>query len=421
MSDGTSSRLAALELLEAVLETGRGLDDAVSPTVQTLEARDRGFARLTALTVLRRLGQIDGLLARLMDRPPAGKARRALHLLRIGAVQMLFLETPPHAAVNACVSATKRLGLTGVSGLVNAVLRRCDRERESLPGAMANLPRWLRADWEAQFGVETTAAIATAHLAEPPADLTVPEDPGGWADRLGGRRLGATRTVRLAGARDVTALPGFAEGAWWVQDAAAALPARLLGDVREKRVIDLCAAPGGKTAQLGAAGARVTAVDHSGPRLERLRENLDRLGMIAEIVEADAVAWRPSEPVDAILLDAPCSATGTLRRHPEAAYRRGPADVAKLATLQRRLAAAAAEMLKPGGMLMVATCSLQTAEGPDLARAVSAIDGLIPSPITGLPVPFGCAVTPEGWLRTHPALLPDGSCDGFFAARFVKE
>lgn len=417
MSAGVPARIAALELLEAVLEKDRGLDEAISPTLAGLEPRDRGFARLTALTVLRRLGQIDGLLSGLMDRPPAGRARRALHLLRIGTAQMLFLETPPHAAVDACVAAAKRLGMTKVSGLVNAVLRRADRERDRLPDAAANLPDWLAEDWRAQFGGETVSAIAAAHLEEPPTDLSVKADPAGWAERLGGIVIGDS--VRLRDAGDITALPGFVDGAWWVQDAAAALPSRLLGDVAGQRVIDLCAAPGGKTAQLIAAGAEVTAVDRSAPRLTRLRENLDRLGMAADIVEADATAWRPAAPADAVLLDAPCSATGTLRRHPEIAYRRGPADVVKLAALQRCLVAAAAEMLKPGGMLVVATCSLQTAEGPALAEAAAAMPDLTLDPIRTLPTPFEASVTPEGWLRTHPAQL-EGGFDGFFAARFVK-
>ncbi len=427
MSDGIPARRAALALLEAVLERDRTLEEASLElaSLRDLDSRDRAFARLTTLTVLRRLGQLDALIAGFLDRPPVGRAQRALNILRIGLAQMLFLDTPAHAAVDACVELARLERLDAMAGLINAVLRRASREGADLVAAQdapsLNTPDWLWQDWIAQFGEATTRAIADSHLHEPPTDLTVARDPGVWAETLGAR-IGMGSSLRLVDAGDIPHLPGFAEGAWWVQDAAASLPARLLGDVRGERVLDLCAAPGGKTAQLIAAGAAVTALDRSAPRLQRLVENLGRLGMQADIVTADAVRWRPPEPVAAILLDAPCSATGTLRRHPEIAHRRGPVDVAKLAGLQKRLVSAAVEMLQPGGRLMVATCSLQQAEGPALHRHALSISALVSDPIDPSELPeLAQAITPDGTLRTHPGLWAEqGSMDGFFAMRFRK-
>lgn len=424
MSDGIAARRAALSMLESVLDRDRGLDECTD-ALTGLEPRDRGFARLTALTVLRRLGQLDVLTDLLMERPPQGRARRIRHVLRIGLAQLLFLDTPAHAAVDASVELTRQEGMGKLAGLVNAILRRAVREKAALvaqdAATRANTPAWLREDWEAQFGREVATAIADAHLQEPPTDLTCPGRADALASELGGVRIGQD-TIRLTRAGDVTALPGYAEGTWWVQDAAAALPVQLLGDVAGRRVIDLCAAPGGKTAQLAAAGAAVTAVDRSKPRLARLSENLERLNLSATVVTADATQWQPSEPGDSVLLDAPCSATGTLRRHPEIAHRRGPGDVAKLADLQRRLAAASVAMLKPGGVLVAATCSLQRAEGPGLHAALNALSDLEAWPITPSELPdFPGAVTADGCLRTHPAMLAEqGGMDGFFAMRFRK-
>lgn len=423
---GIPARRAALSLLEAVLDKGRGLDEAAPEALAGLDARDRGFARRLALTALRRKGQTDALLKHWLARPPAGKARRIVHVLRLGLAQLLFLEDPPHAAVDSAVALSQAVGQPKMAGLTNAVLRRAVREGPDLlatqDAARLNTPDWLWRDWEAGLGVDTARAIAAVQLDEPPTDLCVPNDPDGWAMHLGGVRIGA-QTVRLSAPGDITALPGFAEGAWWVQDAAATLPVRLLGDVSGRRVIDLCAAPGGKTAQLAAAGAAVTALDRSASRLERLRENLTRLSLKAEIIEADAETWRPKDRADAILLDAPCSATGTLRRHPEIAYRRGPGDVEKLAALQRRLLATAVEMLAPGGVLVVATCSLQSAEGPMLAAFGDTLADLSREPIHTemLPSDWAAAVTPDGALRTHPAMLPgQGGADGFFAVRYRR-
>ena len=264
---------------------------------------------------------------------------------------------------------------------------------------------------------------------EAPLDLTIRtgEEVADWAERLGGRVLERAGTVRLDHAGDVRALNGFADGAWWVQDAAAALPARLLaeaaGGLSGKRVVDLCAAPGGKTAQLAAMGAQVTAVDRSGPRLARLRENMERLRFEVEVVEADAATWRPAAPVDAVLLDAPCTATGTLRRHPDIAHLKGKGDVERLGGLQRLLIAAAAEMLAPGGVLVYATCSLQPEEG-EAAIADALADGAPLARIAEAPEALGGfheALRADGSVRTLPYLRgEDGGCDGFFIARLRK-
>ncbi|MDF1748126.1 MAG: transcription antitermination factor NusB [Alphaproteobacteria bacterium] len=427
MSEGLPARRASLALLEAVLERGLTLEEAIaeSTLMRDLEPRDRGFARLTVLTVLRHLGQLDSLIGGYMERPPVGRAQRALNILRIGIAHLLFLKTPAHAAVDAAVTLAKVERLDSMAGLINAVLRRATRDGADLLAVQdaerLNTPGWLWQDWIAQYGEETTRAIARGQLVEPATDLTVKSDIDHWVEVLNGRKL-TSNSLRLPDSTDVTQLPGFAEGAWWVQDAAATLPTRLLGDVAGQHVMDLCAAPGGKTAQLIAAGAQVTAVDRSKPRLGRLSENLTRLGMSADVVTADAVQYRPSEPVAAILLDAPCSATGTLRRHPEIAQRRGPADIVKLAALQKRLITAAAEMLAPGGRVVIATCSLQQAEGPALYRHALSVAGLIADPIQPDELPeIPEAITEEGWMRSHPGLWQDqGGMDGFFAMRFRK-
>jgi 16S rRNA (cytosine967-C5)-methyltransferase len=374
-------------------------------------------------TALRRLGQIDAVLDRFMRARP--KAVRVHNLLRLGAAQLLFLDTPAHAAVGEAVALA-----TGphdyAKGLVNAVLRRVGREGpEALArqdAARLNTPDWLWDSWKCAYSEPAAHALATAHLAEPPLDVTVKTDPEDWAMRLGGERLYGNTVRRPAGGA-IENLPGFAEGAWWIQDAAAALPARLLGDARGRTVIDLCAAPGGKTAQLAAAGAAVTAVELSDRRAGRLRSNLQRLRLEARIEVADALSWRPLRPASRVLLDAPCSATGTIRRHPDIAWHKSPADVTRMAALQQRLLAAAVAMLEPGGVLVYASCSLQPEEGHEvIARALAA--GL---PLARLPVEAseldGLAVdlTPEGDVRTLPCQLAGrGGLDGFFIARLRR-
>ena len=335
MSQAPTARHAALDLLGAVLRRKRPLDDAIdeSPSMHQLSGRDRAFARLLVATALRRLGQIDELIALCLSTPLAPRAAVVHDILRLGIAQLMFLRTPPHAAVATSVDLAHSRGFLSHKGLVNAVLRRLSVEGAEHVGAQdaarLNTPDWLWRSWSCSYGEETARAIATAHLKEAPLDLTMRADAAAWCDRLQGTLL-PTGTLRRSAGGAVTALPGYAEGAWWVQDAAAALPARLFGDIAGREVVDLCAAPGGKTAQLATAGARVTAVDRSTRRLERLVANFDRLGLPIDAVAADALTWRPPHPMDAVLLDAPCTTTGAIRRHPDVPYLKAPEDVARL-------------------------------------------------------------------------------------------
>ncbi|CUW38110.1 putative ribosomal RNA small subunit methyltransferase B [Magnetospirillum sp. XM-1] len=420
-------RAIAVDLLSAVLDKGRLLDEVLDDSrLASLDERDRGFVRMLLGTSLRRLGQIDDLIAHCVEKPMRAGAAWAEHALRLGICQLLFLDMPPHAAISTTVDLVKGGSQAGFAKLLNAVLRRLDREGrekvEAQDAALLNTPEWLWRSWVRAYGEETARAIASAHLAEAPVDITVAADGQGWAEKLEAEIL-PTGSLRRAAGGSIAALPGFDQAAWWVQDAAAALPARLLGDVRGKSVADLCAAPGGKALQLAVAGAQVTAVDRSGKRLVRLGENLKRLGLSATVVEADAGAWTPPQPFDAILLDAPCSATGTLRRHPDVARHKTPAEVMKLAGVQARLLRAAIPMLKPGGTLVYCTCSLEPEEGAEQIAALLA-EG---APLKRIPIRpeevGGMAelITADGDLRTLPChLAGQGGMDAFFAARLEK-
>ena len=427
---GEAARAAALGLLEAVLGRRQPLDEAIRRELRqggrlpALEARDRAFARLLTATALRRLGQIDDALSRCLDRPLKGGARRVESILRLAAAQLLFLETAPHAAVDAAVRQAGRA--PAFAKLVNAVLRRLAREGADLVAAQdaarLNCPDWLWRSWSEAYGETTTRAVVTQLLSEPALDLTVKTAPEQWAGRLDAVVL-PTGSLRLAVGGAVESFPGYRQGAWWVQDTAAALPARLLGQVRGRQVLDLAAAPGGKTLQLAAAGARVTAVDLSASRLELVRQNLQRTGLEAELIRADIKAWRPPAPFELILLDMPCTATGTIRRHPDIWRLKNAADVVEMAALQRRLVEAALDMLAPGGRLVFGTCSLQPAEGEGLAAAVLAEHAVIrrqpilPAEIGGLAE----LINGEGDLRTMPChLAGQGGLDGFFACRVVR-
>jgi len=418
-----NSRAVALDLLQEVLVRQRSLDEAMERNIHwpELEPRDRAFARLLTSTTLRRLGEINQALDLFVTERLPPKARAVSDALRLGACQLLFLGTPAHAAVGETVELVGGLGaLAGYKGLVNAVLRRLGRERP-LTDPWRNLPAWLAGSWVDAYGEPKARAIAASHLNEAPLDLSVKSDPESWAQRLGGEIL-PTGSLRLPrGAGPVESLPGYEEGAWWVQDAAASLPARLLG--RPRQAIDLCAAPGGKTAELLARGSRVTAVDRSAPRLTRLGDNLRRLGFEAAVVTADAATWRPEEPAEAVLLDAPCSATGTIRRHPDLPWLKRPADIPKLTALQDRLLANAIAMTRPGGLIVYATCSLQPEEGIERIESLLAAG----APVERLPIALeevgGLAdiLNPEGDLRSLPFHLGEkGGMDGFYAARLKR-
>ena len=420
-----ASRHAALDVLTACLDKGQPLDDALArhSGFAGLDPRDRAFVRLLLATTLRRLGEIEEVLGTLIEKPLDGANSAARQVLRLGAAQLLFLGTPPHAAVDTSVRLVQEKGLPHLKGLANAVLRRISRDGAVLLGdrdpARLNTPQWLWESWAAAYGEEATRAIAAAHLIEAPLDLTPRSNADFWAGRLEAEVL-PTGTLRRTGGGHITELPGFAEGAWWVQDAAATLPVRLLGDIAGKRVADLCAAPGGKTMQLCAAGAHVTAVDISGRRMERLGENLARAGLSAALVTADASKWTVAKMFDAILLDAPCTGTGTLRRHPDIAWLKDEEDVGRLTLTQDRLLLRAVDLLKPSGTLIYAVCSLQEDEGPARVHGLLARDRrlrrvpVLPAEVPGLAE----AITPNGDIRTFPSMWAErGGIDGFYIAR----
>ncbi|MEM9705518.1 MAG: transcription antitermination factor NusB, partial [Pseudomonadota bacterium] len=422
-------RRAARDILTLV-EKGERLEEALenARSFAALEGADRGLARAIASTVLRRRGAIDHVVGAYIQRPIPKRAHRAMEILRMAAAQSLFLRTPDHAVVSTSVSLAKQFRETeGYAGLINAVARKVARTGppalKTLP-ARVDTPAWLWRSWERAYGPVKAKAIAAAHQREAALDLT-PKKPAA-ADEIaaaigGSVILGAS--VRAPAKARVTALPGFDDGAWWVQDAAAAIPARLLGDVAGKRVFDLCAAPGGKTMQLAAAGANVIAVDDSGPRLKKLRENLERVGLEAETVKKDAADLRGEADAEAILLDAPCSATGTIRRHPDILWAKSEDDVAALTALQATLIDAAWRLLKPGGVFVFATCSLQREEGEkQIEAALERLAGATLKPVTLAEVGgLSEAITKDGYLRTLPSMLADqGGIDGFFAARLQK-
>ncbi|HEX4892658.1 MAG TPA: transcription antitermination factor NusB [Hyphomicrobiaceae bacterium] len=426
----------AVRLIETVLRDGKPLarSSTARPSAgsgEALSSRDRAFARLIALTVLRRRGSLQKLLDRFLQRPLPEAAARATAILLAGAAQILFIKTPAHAAINLAVEQCRRdRQAHRFAGLTNAVLRRVSSEGPPLlPGldaASLDVPGWLMDRWRNRYGQETARAIALASLEEPPLDLSVKSDAAGWAERLGGALL-PTGSVRLTDAGRIEDLPGYAGGAWWVQDAAAALPIRLLGAVTGKDVADLCAAPGGKSAALAAAGARVTAVDVSPERLKLVRENLDRLDLAAstEIIAADIETWEPHRTFDRVLLDAPCSATGTIRRHPDILHLKQKDELTRLVGLQGRLLARAARLTKPGGLLIYCTCSLEPEECEDQVREFLAAH----PEFSRVPIlPGESAIEPawvtrDGDLRTLPCHAPGsaaGGMDGFFAARLRR-
>lgn len=434
---GLASRKAAARLLAAVIDAKTPLDGLTDhenghPQFRALDMRDRALVRAILVTALRFRVTIGKLIARRLDRPLPPNAHSLSHILHVAAAQILFLDIPDSAAVDLAVTHAKGDPRSArFSGLVNGVLRGIARSKghqlQKMLAATTDAPDWFTGRLTTAYGEDRARAILAAHRAEAPVDFTVKSDPEGWAEQLDGIVLptGTVRVERLAG--NVPDLPGYQDGAWWVQDAAAALPARLFGDVAGLRVADLCAAPGGKTAQLAHAGALVTAVDTSKNRLNRLAANLARLGLQAEIVQSDLLDFRPQQLFDAVLLDAPCSSTGTVRRHPDVPWTKSPEDVAKLAALQRRLLDKAVTLVKPGGRIVFSNCSLDPEEGEALVdRFLVETDAVIPDPVGSDEMPDAAAfITENGSLRTTPADLDLGrpgisGLDGFFAARFRR-
>ena len=430
---GLAARKIAADIVDGVLRRRVPLDEQLSGRgahigLPTLADRDRALMRRLTATVLRRLGTLRHAISGFLDKGFPGDAPRVETIMLVGAAQLLWLDVPDHAAVDLSVRLAQadRRGAR-YAGLVNAVLRRVAQNRDAILAepATRDTPEWLMARWRAAYGDDTARLIAEANGHEPALDISVKSDAAHWAERLRGRVL-PTGTVRTVAHGAVSMLPGFTEGAWWVQDAAASSPAQLLGEVNHLNVADLCAAPGGKTAQLCAAGAQVTAVDRSPARIARLKENLERLALTAETHVADVLEWQAG-PFDAVLVDAPCSATGTIRRHPDVPWLKSEVDLTQLTSLQQRLLDRAATLVKPGGRIVYCVCSLEPEEGEAQVAALLARN---PN-VTRVPLQpadvFGHAefLNAAGDLRTLPQMLPDadphlGGMDGFFGARLMR-
>ncbi|HPD82226.1 MAG: 16S rRNA (cytosine(967)-C(5))-methyltransferase RsmB [Alphaproteobacteria bacterium] len=430
LDNGLQSRRVAFQILQEVLMRNTPLDQVLDrhEELKTLDSRDKSFVRMLVGTSLRRKGQLDDMIGRVAEKELHPANLR--YVLYVGITQLLFMNVPHHAAVNTTVELAELENMSGQKGFINAVLRRIISEgqewQKKQDPVQMNIPQWLLKLWIEDYGLREAAEIAQASLSEAHTDITIKNasEQKYWAEELKGTVL-PTGSVRLSAAGNITELSGFEEGHWWVQDASASLPAKILGDLNGKTVIDLCAAPGGKTAQLAAGGAQVVAVDRSAKRLERLRENMDRLHLTdrVTIMVGDGGVWQPSAPVDVVLLDAPCTATGTLRRHPDVMHLKGNKDLNQLMGLQSRLLDNAAAMVKTGGMLIYCTCSLQKSEGelqvdvflanhPDFARQAITADE-----VGGVEA----LLTPEGDLRVLPYhLAPHGGMDGFYVARMVK-
>ncbi len=429
---GGDARLAAIDLVEAVLITKTPLDERLAWSLDRglmkhLEPRDRAFARAIAATTLRRLGQIDALLEARLQKALPSQAHKIRTLFRCSIAELAFLGTPAHATISTAVALadTFEKGYH-YKGLLNAILRRIAEDEGASAAAQdagkLNTPEWLWDRWGATFGEEGARAIAEAQLDEPPLDISVKGDPADWAKDLDAEAL-PTGTLRRAAGGRIEDLPGFKSGAIWVQDAAAAIPAKLLGDVSGQRVFDLCAAPGGKTMQLAAAGAEVTALDKSAKRLARLSKNLKRTELTAQLVNGDAATWTPKAPAPFVLLDAPCSATGTARRHPDVLRLKKPEDISSLTETQTALLDAATKLVAPGGTLVYCVCSLEREEGPEQIEAFLTRHSEFSRGPIGAHELGGLLelLTPEGDLRTLPShLAGKGGLDGFYAARLKK-
>ncbi len=408
---GTASRRAALRLVDAILRRGDPLDVAMHAAAQGLTGADRAFAVAIASETLRWMVDIDALIdgATAQILPEDVKSRA---VLRIALAQLLVLKSPAHAVVATALP----LVAGGPRRLVHAILSRAQQDEWRLPDR-ATLPLATAERWAEQWGLAMVEAAEAAWSAPPPIDLSFAAEPGAeeWpeADAL------APRHRRLPRGQAVESMPGYNEGGWWIQDLAASLPARLLGRGEGRSVLDLCAAPGGKTMQLAAAGWNVTAVDASAKRLERLSANMVRTGLAADIVQGDIRSWTPAAPVDALLLDAPCSATGIFRRHPDVLHRIEQRQIDEMAALQSELLGRAARWVKPGGTLIYATCSLEQAEGEDqIAGFLNRRPAWTVDPVRADELPAAIAPDANGFIRTLPGVLSDaGGLDGFFVAR----
>jgi 16S rRNA (cytosine967-C5)-methyltransferase len=426
---GLNARKAALGILSDVLRKKRALDAAAADALRAarLDPRDAGFARTIAATTLRHFGQLETLIRVFVPKSPLPhKAGPTMEILLAGACELLFLNVAPHAAVDAANRlAQDDNKAVHFKALINAVLRRVAREGAHLAAdqdaAALNTPDWLWPRWVSHYGEETARAIAAGHLVIPPLDLTLkaPDDP--YTDIEGAKPL-ATGRLRLNHAGRIEDIAGFAQGRWWVQDFAASLPVRLLGDVAGNPVIDLCAAPGGKTAQLASQGALVTALDISADRLQLVRENLERLKLKAELVVGDVRDWHPRAPAPFVFLDAPCTATGTIRRHPDLPWSKGAADLNACEALQSELLDAAAAMIADGGTLVYAVCSLEPEEGEDqIASFLRRRTDFARVPIAPEEVFDAAFISKDGDLKTLPSFWADkGGMDGFYAARLKR-
>ncbi len=422
-SAGYAARKAAVGVISAVMRRRTPLERAAAELIDgaRLDLRDKGFARALVTESFRRWGQIDTLIRHFVARSPAPhKAGITPEILIAGTCELLFLNTPPHAAVDAAnrVAQADRSAVH-FKPLINAVLRRIAREGEAIIATQdapkLNTPDWLWARWVLCYGETVARAIASAHLSIPPLDLSFCGDLPAIPDAV---QLAIDR-LRLMRSRRVEDIPEFDGGCWWVQDFAASLPARLLGEIAGRRVLDLCAAPGGKTAQFCAAGAHVTALDASADRLDLLSENLARLRFTADLIKADMRDWSPPQPAPFVFLDAPCTATGTIRRHPDLPWLKSAADVEICAMRQQELLDAAAEMTEPGGLLVYAVCSLEPEECKEQIEAFLQRNSRFRrEPVTRIEVFDGLFMTAEGDLKTLPVYWAEkGGMDGFFAAR----
>lgn len=431
-SDGLAIRRVALKILEQILGRKKMLDDAIAQDAafNALPQRDRAFVRMLVATVLRRRGQLDDLIAKALAKGEQPRPETLKWILYIGITQILFMDVANHAAVDTSVTLASEHGMEGKKGFVNAVLRRMTGEGQkwvdAQDAAELNFPAWLYGQWVASYDVVRAKNIALASLEEAALDFSVKDlsRRDEWSLKLATRKL-PTDSLRRPAGGNVTDLEGFSDGEWWVQDASSALPVRLFNDLSGKTVLDLCAAPGGKTAQLAARGANVIALDRSASRMAQVNENMTRLGLMDKVqtIIEDGSVWKPKQKFTHILLDAPCTATGTIRRHPDLLVLKNEKDQAGLVSIQERLLKNAAEMLEVGGTLIYCTCSLQKAEGeeqierfllahrnmrrlPVMKEEVGGIEGVINS---------------EGDVRILPYhLKDDGGMDGFFISRLEK-